>query len=706
MWRKVLGLLWVSALCACTQPLNRCDENSLCPAGTVCQENVCVGTGETDSAACDGGCADYQVCLANTLQCSPRFLDLVVTPADQTVVDGGELVVRAELRLAGNYEARFPETLSLSVEPSSGGAPTQLARTGEGVYGAPWTPAAEGPYRLTVSYPETGGPSTRVGLTVDRTGPVLTVSLPVRSDGGTADGGFVYADPSLPGAWRRDQTVALRVESSAADVDPQSLRVRVSLSGSDGGVSLDDLAVTQAASCGAGIGYCGTVDVPLWKPGLPAFRGEFAVEVNAKDRVGNASSGNAKIPVTRWKWRYDIAAATITAAPAVGNMGTIYVGTTVSGNTDGRLLAIADDGRVLWDANTGAVVASPSVGNVLSAGSERVYAAHKKGNTSRVGFYVGTNSFNATCPDLLLPSALVQSALAIGQVATNGGSTLETVYGVYTGRSGGTVFAVRPDAAEDPQLRCPTNLSVGEVLAPGSMLASGNSAIFGTSSGRLKSYTLAANGLWNNSAQWDRSLSLATPTSLAVADGGIFVGSNDGSASRVFAAALDGGQEPTSVSTSSPAWNISFGGSPTVRGVVGLNNSKLLLLNSADGGIENINTPSDVIKGAPVWGTGGHVYTASSTTGVIEARRPLETVEWQFDTESSIEASMNLDCSRSSDGGVRSGVPGVLYATSQDGKIFALIVDSPGLDPSAPWPKYQHDSRNTGNPETPITSCP
>ncbi|WP_232293384.1 hypothetical protein [Stigmatella aurantiaca] len=34
----------------------------------------------------------------------------------------------------------------------------------------------------------------------------------------------------------------------------------------------------------------------------------------------------------------------------------------------------------------------------------------------------------------------------------------------------------------------------------------------------------------------------------------------------------------------------------------------------------------------------------------------------------------------------------------------AFIVDSPGMDPSAPWPKDQHDARNTGNPVTPIAN--
>ena len=64
-------------------------------------------------------------------------------------------------------------------------------------------------------------------------------------------------------------------------------------------------------------------------------------------------------------------------------------------------------------------------------------------------------------------------------------------------------------------------------------------------------------------------------------------------------------------------------------------------------------------------------------------------------------ASPTIGCSP------RSGaVLGVLYLPSVTGSLFAVIVDSPGLDPSAPWPKYQHDVRNTGNPTTPIQSCP
>ena len=57
------------------------------------------------------------------------------------------------------------------------------------------------------------------------------------------------------------------------------------------------------------------------------------------------------------------------------------------------------------------------------------------------------------------------------------------------------------------------------------------------------------------------------------------------------------------------------------------------------------------------------------------------------------------------------GVPspsatGVLYAASTGGNLFAVVVDDPGLDTTAPWPKYQHDVRNTGNPGTVLRSCP
>ena len=43
--------------------------------------------------------------------------------------------------------------------------------------------------------------------------------------------------------------------------------------------------------------------------------------------------------------------------------------------------------------------------------------------------------------------------------------------------------------------------------------------------------------------------------------------------------------------------------------------------------------------------------------------------------------------------------------TTRPGKYSdtALIVDSRGIDTTAAWPKYQHDPRNTGNADTPVS---
>jgi len=61
--------------------------------------------------------------------------------------------------------------------------------------------------------------------------------------------------------------------------------------------------------------------------------------------------------------------------------------------------------------------------------------------------------------------------------------------------------------------------------------------------------------------------------------------------------------------------------------------------------------------------------------------------------------SPNFDCNRTGPGGV-------LYVASTNRHLQAILVDSPRLA-ATDWPKWQHDSQNSGNPDFPLNAgCP
>jgi outer membrane protein assembly factor BamB len=117
----------------------------------------------------------------------------------------------------------------------------------------------------------------------------------------------------------------------------------------------------------------------------------------------------------------------------------------------------------------------------------------------------------------------------------------------------------------------------------------------------------------------------------------------------------------------------------------------------------------DTLRGAPVIGKNDRLYTVNVqgrvTAWVASSLTPLWNVDLALNLTSK-DSSPTLDCPRDSGGnGIAAASTGNLYfvGTSQ---LYAFIVDSPGLATDAPWPKFQHDARNTGNPATPVTNCP
>jgi len=541
----------------------------------------------------------------------------------------------------------------------------------------------------------------------------FTLTVPPADTGGVS-GGTTYEDPVLAGAWRRDQVLPVEVRINGS-LDPSSLVAEVRTE-EGAGPAVGVLSFPQGQPCDAG--FCGVARLKLWEPPFNTFRGPMTVEVRGSDRGGIPGSASVSVNVTRWKWRHELPPPTlVTAAPALGHTGVLYVGTTNATRDDGQVLALSPEGRVAWSARGGAVVASPTVGEVRDGGGERLYVAHRQGPVSRVGFYASANGvFTPVCSEVSASNVLVESSLALAQLS-DAGSPSETVYGVYNGRGdAGTLFAMRPDVAAGPlSPQCPTLLGVGDVSAPGTMLAAQGAVVFATTDGRLKSYALGGSGT-SFLSRWSVPLTnplALQPTSLAlvgrtVLGGGTFSGSGGSTLSSLFAAPLEGGQPIAySQQSSSAMWNVSIGNAMGAWAAVGLNDTGLFVQQLATGGSEMLLPSDEPIRGAPVWGAGGHLYTAGATRGLIQVRRSLnEEAAWQFESGAPIEASMNLDCARGPDGGVVSGMPGVLYAATRTGTIHALIVDSPGLDTTAAWPRYQHDARNTGNPATPITACP
>jgi len=109
-----------------------------------------------------------------------------------------------------------------------------------------------------------------------------------------------------------------------------------------------------------------------------------------------------------------------------------------------------------------------------------------------------------------------------------------------------------------------------------------------------------------------------------------------------------------------------------------------------------------LVRSVPLRGSDQVTYSLT-TDGFIEARNGAFPVVWsaRLSETGGFQGSPTIGCV------VENGSPnGIVYAGSDIGSLTAVVADSRGLDPTAPWPKYQHDIRNTGNPTTPIQSCP
>ncbi len=127
--------------------------------------------------------------------------------------------------------------------------------------------------------------------------------------------------------------------------------------------------------------------------------------------------------------------------------------------------------------------------------------------------------------------------------------------------------------------------------------------------------------------------------------------------------------------------------------------------NQLTGARDEVTGLGDISKTTPLLGKGGLVYVVSlggSLRAVAFSGTTGGSVAWEYPALFTADGvgQPALDVVRDSSGSTQCARGlGVLYVPSVFSgvaSVTAVIVDSPGLDPTAPWPKYQRDNRNSG----------
>ena len=239
-----------------------------------------------------------------------------------------------------------------------------------------------------------------------------------------------------------------------------------------------------------------------------------------------------------------------------------------------------------------------------------------------------------------------------------------------------------------------------------SMVTNGDRLFFSTTNASVAHYRF---GFTSPEANWPVSVGNA-PRGLALVGSNLYGASSGASSSQgaLFRITL-GGPAFAAISSNSRMHNLIVGpGDVAYVGNEGGGGpfATAIPLNGAGSTTRTIG--SSIHQGAFALGRGNLLYAVASSSqrlSVFDATTMA--TKWEKTSELSLAtASVALDCARDASGTPLAADLGVLYLPGTDGKLYAIVVDSRGLESNAPWPKYQHDSRNTGNPATPVSSCP
>jgi hypothetical protein len=714
-WLGALGLV-----VGCTVPpdaVRTCSTDEDCGSEGACDlaRGLCyaIVPEELPEDSCSPACPSYEACTASG--CVARFAGMrILAPDAGSLIDGGTVQVVAQLEVTPTFAARtsFPATIDFSAAHGAGGANGSFGAVSHddaGTYTAAWMPppSQEVSFTLRAAHPEPGAElNASVNVTVDGVPPVFFVHVPP-FDAGVSDGGTVYADPDggvLTNLWPRNQQVPVEVRTNEPNLAPGS--VRMALRGTDNVVGTPVAVSPLTTGCDAG--FCGVAQLNLWEPAFNAFRAGMPLEVQGNDRAGNAGTASPPAPqvnVTRWKWAFRGTSGNIVASPAIGNQGTVYLGVSPSG-AEGKVIALHPDGTKRWETSVGEVV-SVAVG-AADGGVENIYTAARTTGQKSLLYALSSDDGGVVvrCPDATGYSGDVSSTMAVMDT-TLLSTTSESGVAVVNDGANTALYAVRPAASGGAQ--CALSNSGAAILQsnPGStLIAGGTTFIYPPETpSSVVSYEFRA-----DSPKW--TATTGHPINGLAFAGGIIVGGGGSTATSgaLYSAPASGVTAPATQlagTTGGRVWNpvVGTSGATVFFGQdTASNQGDLKRYNLSGASVTHSKLNVGVLRYAPALGAGGVLYTAPSNSSVVSAWTVDDlNLRWSVTLSGATNsAAVALDCART--GGGQSTL-GTLYVPA-GGTLYAIIVDSPGLDPGAAWPKHQRDARNTGNPATPVTNCP
>jgi len=642
----------------------------------------------------------FTACAAELIASCDAFLECAPSALGGTCVSRG-FVVEWLSPDSGTATNQATVQAELSVTKPDGGAVTLTAVPVSGL--PPFTGASgrysgllpigapDGLKTFTAGWPSSG-PSSTLSIQRDTVAPTVTVTVEPRTG---ADGDAV--DPT---AWKLDELALVKV-----NVDGGRAAELSDLALPDGGSG------SISTSCQSCQGQCRCFGLDLSRTAIRGLRDNRWIQVvPILDGAGNASQPvDAGVRLTRLLWQRDISLA---------DAGLALRPLAIS--QEGQVVAVVPDRpgalpRVLVFTQRGVPVTVPAITGSISSGPVVAGSTIWVGESSAGG--------RSLTPVVLsgLPSPSVCSGIGTSfrqemAVISTFGREVPVTFddnGLVLGFGGCSTFSIPVSGSGFFSLATRDSPSGVFVLGGGGLTKVGLDGGAWYAEGSISAGVLDVG---------------SRPRSLFLDENGRVGGSSGDGAFGLFATqaggTLSNGGVVNRVADDLGAVSVAQGA------VLGMSNANTLVeyrTVGAGGSLDaGVRTLSPVLsQSEPILGADGWVYIVGARRSgstvflsVAAARRPGLEFAWVGDllpdpfSTSSRLAVPALDVYRTSTGAKACGRPtGVLYvfsSTDVTATLQAVLVDSNGLDSTAPWPKFQRDNANRGNSSLPTTAwtCP